>query len=64
MVALMDSSDERVALMAAEKVMERAWGKPKERSDTSEDAVNMENRARARAWALAKLAELARPEPL
>jgi hypothetical protein len=30
MVALMDSADERVALMAADKVFERAWGKPRE----------------------------------
>jgi hypothetical protein len=30
MVALMDSVDERVALMAADKVFERAWGKPRE----------------------------------
>jgi hypothetical protein len=26
----MQSEDERVALMAADKVFERAWGKPKE----------------------------------
>jgi hypothetical protein len=30
MVALMGSDDHRVAYMAAEKVMERAWGKPKD----------------------------------
>ena len=30
MVALMDSADERVALMAADKVYERAWGKARE----------------------------------
>jgi hypothetical protein len=30
MIALMDSEDERVALMAADKVFERAWGKPRE----------------------------------
>jgi hypothetical protein len=30
MVALMDSADERVALMAADKIFERAWGKPRE----------------------------------
>jgi hypothetical protein len=30
MIALMDSEDERVALMAADKDFERAWGKPRE----------------------------------
>jgi hypothetical protein len=30
MIELIDSDDERVALMAAEKVLERAWGKPRE----------------------------------
>ena len=29
----MNSRDERVALMAADKVLERAWGKPKEQRD-------------------------------
>lgn len=30
MIVLMDSEDERVALMAQDKVLERAWGKVKE----------------------------------
>jgi hypothetical protein len=30
LIELIRSSDERVALMAADKVLERAWGKPKE----------------------------------
>ena len=30
LIELMVSPDERVALMAADKVLERAWGKPKE----------------------------------
>ncbi len=64
MVELMNSTDERVALMAAEKVLERGWGKVKEVIDTPEDAVDMEKRRRAREWVLARLAELARPEPL
>ena len=38
MVAVMDSADERVALMAAEKVFERAWGKPREH-DPAKDGV-------------------------
>lgn len=35
LVELIESDDERVALMAAEKVLERAWGKPKEADDDS-----------------------------
>src|ERR1700738_4736205 len=30
LIELMQSEDERVALMAADKVFERAWGRPKE----------------------------------
>lgn len=30
LIELMHSDDERVALMAADKVLERAWGRPKE----------------------------------
>src|SRR5690242_4475522 len=30
LIELMESPDERVAIMAADKIMERAWGKPKE----------------------------------
>ena len=30
LIELVDSDDERVALLASEKVLERAWGKPKE----------------------------------
>jgi hypothetical protein len=30
LIELMYSEDERVALMAADKVLERAWGRPKE----------------------------------
>jgi hypothetical protein len=36
MVELIRSEDERVALMAADKVYERAWGKPKEYDPSTE----------------------------
>jgi hypothetical protein len=41
LIALMNSEDERVALMAADKVLERAWGRPKEpeRSDSLEQRI-------------------------
>jgi hypothetical protein len=40
MVALMDSEDERVALMAADKVFERAWGKPREYNGQESEPTN------------------------
>jgi hypothetical protein len=41
MVALMDSADERVALMAADKVFERAWGKaPEYNPDQEAEPLN------------------------
>jgi hypothetical protein len=63
MVELMYSTDERVALMAADKVLERAWGKPKEEPDTPEDPTDVEARRVAREWVLKQLADMARPEP-
>lgn len=36
MVALMDSADERVALMAADKVYERAWGRARDYDATKD----------------------------
>jgi hypothetical protein len=38
MVALMDSEDPRVAYMATNTVLERAWGKPKEYDPRAEEA--------------------------
>jgi len=35
LIELVDSDDERVALLASEKVLERAWGKPKDSSSPS-----------------------------
>jgi len=64
-VELMGSADERVALMAAEKVLERGWGKVKEMSeDAHVDPVADERRAHAKAEILAMLADMAKPEPL
>ena len=63
-VELMNSTDERVALMAADKVLERAWGKPKETSDTSPDeAIRNERAAVARQKLLDMLDAMAVPEP-
>src|SRR4029077_1095800 len=36
LIELMHSADERVALMAADKVFERAWGRPKEYDPNAE----------------------------
>jgi hypothetical protein len=36
LIELIHSEDERVALMAADKVFERAWGRPKEYDPTAE----------------------------
>src|SRR6266481_3376353 len=38
LIELMQSEDERVALMAADKVFERAWGRPKEFDPNAESA--------------------------
>jgi hypothetical protein len=43
LIELMESADERVALMAADKVLERAWGKPKEQDDASDAARRLSN---------------------
>ena len=39
MVDLLDSPDERVRMFASDKVMERAWGKPKEASDDGPNSL-------------------------
>jgi hypothetical protein len=65
MVELMNSSDERVALMAAEKVLERGWGKPKEiPDDAPADPAVEERRERAIKVIMAALQKLAVPAPL
>jgi hypothetical protein len=63
LIELMYSEDERVALMAADKVLDRAWGRPKEPDQTTSheqriaamtpderaaDAVALVERVRAR----------------
>jgi len=40
LIELMHSEDERVALMAADKVFERAWGRPKEYDANAESTKN------------------------
>lgn len=45
LIDLINSTDERVALVAAEKVLERAWGSPKQ--DTSAPELDPEKQARA-----------------
>jgi hypothetical protein len=65
MVELMGSKDERVALMAADKVLERAWGKPKEVADeVTLDPDAAERAAQQRAEVIALLQRMARNEPL
>jgi hypothetical protein len=65
MVELMNSDDERVALLAADKVLERAWGKPKEVADEATlDPAAAERIAQQRAEVIALLQRMARAEPL
>jgi hypothetical protein len=65
MVELMDSDDERVALLAADKVLERAWGKPKEVAEEATlDPAAAEQAAQQRAEVIALLQRMARAEPL
>jgi hypothetical protein len=65
MVELMNSDDPRVALLAADKVLERAWGKPKEVPEEAMlDPAAAEQAAQARAEVIALLQGLARAEPL
>ena len=64
MVELMNSSDERVALMAADKVLERAWGKPKEKPEDAPDPEAAERAQQARAALHQWLDALAKPAPL
>ena len=65
MVELMNSTDERVALMAADKVLERAWGKSKEAPDSpSDDVARGERAAEARRKLFDMLNALAVPETL
>ena len=51
LIELVDSDDERVALLASEKVLERAWGKPKEqpeRKDPLDEMTPEQRRKRLR----------------
>jgi hypothetical protein len=65
MVILMDSNDEGVALMAAERVLELAWGKPRQMSDTAMvDPAATERREAAGVEVIRMLQAMAKPEPL
>ncbi|MCW3474702.1 hypothetical protein [Limobrevibacterium gyesilva] len=64
MVELMNSKDERVALMAADKVYERAWGKSKVAPDDDIDPAVIERRQTLRAELMDFLQEMAKPEAL
>jgi hypothetical protein len=48
LIELIGSSDERVALMAADKVLERAWGKPKVQEEDESPFQNMTREERNR----------------
>src|SRR5208282_4491756 len=64
LIALMDDKDHRIALVAADKVLERAWGKVKEIDPGATDQVAEEERQRMRAEVIRMLQALARAEPL
>ena len=65
MVELMQSADERIALMAAEKVLERGWGKPREARDADiPDAETVARREASRAAVVELLQMMAVPEPM
>jgi hypothetical protein len=46
LIELIDSGDERVALMAADKVLERAWGKPRVMDEDQSPFKNMTSEER------------------
>jgi hypothetical protein len=65
MVELMGSKDERVALMAADKILERAWGRPKQVADDAKlDPAVDERYAQMRAKIMAMLERIERAKPL
>jgi hypothetical protein len=65
MVELMGSKDERVALMAADKILERAWRRPKEVADeVMLDPAAAERAAQQRLEVIGLLQRMARAEPL
>ncbi|MGE0759031.1 MAG: hypothetical protein AB7O38_18580 [Pirellulaceae bacterium] len=65
LIELAGSDDERIALLACDKILERAWGKPRETGgDPSADPACSEFRSAARAAMMQELAELAKPSSL
>jgi hypothetical protein len=45
LVALLEDDDSRVRLLAADKILERAWGKPREMNDDTTDPEEEAKRA-------------------
>ena len=60
LIELMASPDERVALMAADKVLERAWGKPREYDPDSSGKRYSEMSPEERAREIERIFKLAR----
>jgi hypothetical protein len=66
LIELMESSDERVATVACQAILDRAFGKPKD-YDPATDSLDpevQERRRQTRANLMAALQALAVPEPL
>ncbi len=60
LVALMDDADSRVALMAADRVLDRAWGKPRDAApDLEAAAADTAKRAEARERFMALIERMA-----
>ena len=64
MVAMLKSDDDRVVLLAAEKIMDRSWGKVKDADPGQADPAAAERRQKMRAEVIRMLQALAIPEPL
>ena len=64
MIALLESDDDRVVLLAAEKIMDRSWGRVKDADPGQADPEAAERRQKIRAEVIRMLQALAIPEPL
>jgi hypothetical protein len=64
MIKLMNHRNAKIALVAAEKVLDRAWGRPKEIDPNAADPASVEQRNTMRAEVIRMLQALAVPEPL
>jgi hypothetical protein len=59
LIALLEDEDSRVRLMAADKILERAWGKPREMTDEPNEAEAETKRAEILAQVFRMLEERA-----